>query len=569
VLADDDLRHDGTDPSLALHAARLGAWDWDVHANRIEWDERHVEVFGRALRRDERTLEGFLGRVHHDDRSGVAGAMAGAVERGGVYEREHRVVRDDGEVRWVLARGHAVPGGAPDAPHLVGVIADISAARTVQLGELRALEAAAEGARGRLAFLLDASAALDSTLEPTVILQQLARLCVPTLGDQCLVDTFDGELLVEAAAVALDPRVEEGLRELRRRWPPTPDRPNPALRVLRTRAPELFEEIPDELWTRIAQSDEHLDTLRAVAPRSGVTVPLVARGRVLGAMSIGARESGRVYGAGDVTLMEEVGRRAGLALDNARLYTDQATVAAELQRALLPPQLPRLDDLEVTARYLAAGVSEVGGDFYDAVLLGDGSLLVAVGDVAGKGPRAAALTGVARHSLRAIARSLPEPGGLLAALDRALRDDAADDALCTVVVALVTRDGGAVEVRFALGGHPSPIVVRRDGATEPVGIHAPLLGAGLATGWPESTLVLRPGDSLVMYTDGVTERRRGRELLGEDRLRRVLSATAGASAEVVADAVVGEVRNFSSAPLADDLAVLVMRVPRVLNATSR
>jgi hypothetical protein len=550
--ADRDLPFGDARRALdAVAAAGVATWLWDRERDELVWDGDHGAIYGDAFTDGACTLDQLLTCVHVDDRAEVAATLMRARDSGEGFSTEHRVVTRDGRVRRVIARGR--PGGA-GVDGLTGIVVDITDDRTAQ-------ESSADQTRRGLAFLLETSLVLEASLEPTVTLQQLARVCVPTLGDQCLVDLFDGDRLVDAAVVAVDVEVEETLRELRRRWTPGPEHPNPAWRVRRTGTSELFRAMPDDMWRRIAQDDEHLTLLRSVAPTSGITAPLVARGRVLGAISLGARESGRVYGDADVTLLEELGRRAGIALDNARLYTDQATVAAELQRALLPPGLPRLPALEVTARYLAAGVTEVGGDFYDAVVLEDGRVLVVVGDVVGKGPRAAAMTGVARHSLRAVARYVPDPGALLAVLDRALREESLEDALCTVVVALVTPRDDGCDVKLALGGHPPPVHVHRDGTTELVGVHGPLLGAELADAWPEASVRLAEGDTLVMYTDGVTERRRGGHMFGDESLLAVVRDHAGASADTVADEIVTAVRRFSPSPLADDLAVLVLRVP--------
>jgi serine phosphatase RsbU (regulator of sigma subunit) len=551
--ADREVPFEDTARALdAMAASGVATWFWDRARDEIVWDGDYRAIYGDVFTNGACTLDELLTCVHVDDRAEVAATLMRARDAGEPCSTEHRVVTGDGLVRRVIARGR--PRAFDGADGLAGVVVEVT-------DERRAQESSAEQTGRGLAFLLETSLVLEASLEPAVTLQQLARVCVPTLGDQCLVDLFDGDRLADAAVVALDAGVEETLRELRRRWTPSPENPNPAWRVRRTGASELFRSMPDDMWRRIAQDDDHLALLRSVAPTSGITAPLVARGRVLGAISLGARESGRVYGEADVTLLEELGRRAGIALDNARLYTDQATVAAELQRALLPPGLPSLPALEVTARYLAAGVTEVGGDFYDAMVLEDGRVLVVVGDVVGKGPRAAAMTGVARHSLRAVARYVPDPGALLAVLDRALREESLEDALCTVVVALVTPRDGGCDVKLALGGHPPPVHVRRDGTTELVGVHGPLLGAELATSWPDASVRLAAGDMFVMYTDGVTERRRGRQMFGDENLLQVVRDHAGASADTVADEIVTAVRRFSSSPLADDLAVLVLRVP--------
>src|SRR4029077_10540941 len=191
-----------------------------------------------------------------------------------------------------------------------------------------------------------------------------------------------------------------------------------------------------------------------------------ARGRTLGALTLVSSGSGRRFGPEDLALAEEFGRRAGLALDNARLYSERDHVARALQSSLLPPSLPVIPGVRVSARYRAAGEgNEVGGDFYHVFQVDANAWWLVIGDVSGKGPEAAAIAGLARHTLRAVAVQERSPSRLLAALHDALLRDGHGE-FCTVCCALLVPDERGVALSVACGGHPPPIVRRADDRIE-------------------------------------------------------------------------------------------------------
>jgi PAS domain S-box-containing protein len=428
-----------------------------------------------------------------------------------------------------------------------------------QIGQFIARKRAEATSRAQLRFLAEASVVLDASLEYETTLTQVARLCVPRLGDTCLVDLAEADGLRRVAIACVDPAKEATMGELRRRYPPDPARPNPAQRVMRTGVAELFEHMPDAMWADIAQDEQHYELLRSLGLRSGITVPVVARGRTLGAISLGAAEAGRDFGQDELALLEEVGRRAGLAIDNARLYSERATIAAKLQESLLPRQLPNISGLELAARYLAAGAVEVGGDFYDVFATGDGGWALVVGDVRGKGVDAAAVTGMVRSTLRAVALHEPRPSRVLSALNDVLVHEGDLELFCTTIYARVMPTGDHARLIVASGGHPLPLVLRVDGTVQAAGTPGMLLGAFPEVDCPEAALELGVGDALVIYTDGVTERRRGQVLLGEAGLAQVLTEHAGVDASQLADRIEQTVATFQPDPPRDDMAVLVAR----------
>ena len=232
--------------------------------------------------------------------------------------------------------------------------------------------------------------------------------------------------------------------------------------------------------------------------------PLRARGRTLGVMALGFAE---VVGQDHVELFEDLARRAALAIDNARLYEERANVARTLQRSLLPPVLPDVPGVELAARYVAAGEgNEVGGDFYDCFRTGDGEWAVVIGDVCGKGAEAAAVTALARYTVRASATLHSDsPGVVLQDLNDAIRRETPHSRFCTVLYVSLALHGDRVTGCIASGGHPLPLILRADGRVETAGLPGTLLGILPDPEIRPQNLVLRPGDSMILYTDGVIE----------------------------------------------------------------
>ncbi len=290
-----------------------------------------------------------------------------------------------------------------------------------------------------------------------------------------------------------------------------------------------------------------------------LAVPLVARRRLLGVLLVG-RRAGTAYARDDSGLLLDLARRAALAVDNARLYEERAAVAKALQTSLLPPALPTVPYVQFGARYAAAGEgNEVGGDFYDVFGLLDGQWSVAIGDVCGKGPEAAAITGLARNVMRLLGREGRQPQAVLRRLNSAILELGERGRFCTASLATVSPVSGGLQVRLSCAGHPQPVLVQADGTVSFVGTSGSLLGVMRDIDVAVDELFLRPGDALVFYTDGVTERRSGNRMFGEDSLLACCAAAAGQSADEFAGHLEAVVRDFGREASRDDLAVLVVR----------
>jgi PAS domain S-box-containing protein len=432
--------------------------------------------------------------------------------------------------------------------------------RSKLLASERAARAEAEVARERTAYLAEASIILASSLDVRRTLAQVARLTVPRLADWCSVEMVEPDGSLQSVAVThVDPHKVALAREYRRRYPPD-ERPESGIsRVIATGKAELYRDLSDELLEQQIDDPKRLELTRSLGVRSAMVVPLVVRGRSLGAISFASSESGRRFAQADLELARDLAHRAAVAIDNARLYEERSHVARTLQRSLLPERLPTIQGIEVAAFYQPAGLArtEVGGDFYDAFETAGGGWGFVIGDVCGKGAEAAALTGLARHALRTSAVHQTLPSGALRDLNHILQREEGDR-FCTVVMGRLEQRGGAPNLTVASGGHPLPLVLRRDGSVESVGSPGTLLGIFPQVDLEDRTVELERGDSVVFYTDGLIDGRRAEPI--DDAALDALLATcrdldATATADIFRNAVVDP---EGDSP--DDIAILVLRV---------
>ena len=245
----------------------------------------------------------------------------------------------------------------------------------------------------------------------------------------------------------------------------------------------------------------------------------------------GRRRPEREFTRRDDALLTQLGQLASGAIANARLYGRERTIARTLQRSLRPGALPPVPGLSAAVRFNAAGEGvELGGDFYDLYRARDGGWAALIGDIQGKGPEAAAVTALARHTLRAAAAYEHRPSGVLTLLHRELREQVSDGRFCTVAYAYMQVVPGHVRLELACGGHPLPFVVHTDGSVEEVGRLGTLLGSDAEPLLADVVVELEKGDVLVLYTDGVTEvRRQRREVFGTEQLIELLQTCGGLS----------------------------------------
>lgn len=444
------------------------------------------------------------------------------------------------------------------------------AVESARLGELERLR------RGSLSFLVEASDLLAGTLDRDQTLALMAQMTVPTLATWCAVYTIADQSSEPFLSYVLHEDEEriDGLKALLSKVDPPDPVPTPGARVWSApgeaaqRAALLASKRELGLGAAPPVSSGIGMTLATAAAVGGETVvlPLVARNRVIGMLTLG-KPSDDHFRQEILELAEDLSRRAALALDNSRLYSERVAISQSLQRSLLPPELPQIPNVEVEVIYRAAGEgNEVGGDFYDLFPIRDGAYGFAIGDVCGTGPEAAAVTGLARHALRLLAREGFGGPAVLERLNAAILDEGARSRFLTLLYGeLWPQEDGSAVLKVVCAGHPLPLRLRQDGTVEPAAEPQPLLGVMEDLELYEETVTLDPGDVLLCVTDGVTERREGTRMLGDDGLSDVLTACTGLTAGAVAARVLRAVERFAAEPASDDMAILAMRVPEPHN----
>ena len=336
---------------------------------------------------------------------------------------------------------------------------------------------------------------------------------------------------------------------------------NPAAEGMLTKSrDELLGRNVWELYPEAVGRRVQRELMRAMEERSTVTVE--TRSRVLNAWI-----ALRAYPVPDglAVLFWDISERRLEEAEREKLYRERSRISRALQRTLLPSSLPQVPGVEVGIRYAAAGEGfEVGGDCYDLFDVRDGVWALTVGDIAGKGPEAAALTSFARHTIRTAAVRVERPEDVLLVLNEEILRQTEGDRLFTVVYGELEPGEDGLGMRLAGGGHPPPLVLRTGGGVERFSCSGMVLGVTRepnVSGWDTR---LSAGEAAIFYTDGVTEARSpAGEFFGEERLEELVAACAGLPADEIAGRVEGEVMAFQEGRARDDVAVLVVRVPGV------
>jgi PAS domain S-box-containing protein len=651
---------------LAIDAAGIGTFDWDLVTGQLTWDDQLSTMFGYADGTFDQSIEAFNARLHPDDLPRVSEALRGCIETCGEYESEYRVVLPDGETRWVHARGRALRGPDGAAERLLGAAYDTTGERSaaarvtrvldampagfysldrewrfthvnaeaerllgrsredllgrviwddwpaaldsifeksyreavrtgkpvafdayypapldgwyelrawpspdglsvyfLEITERRRIQERAEKSAQRLAILAQVSAELAGTLDANSATSHLPRLVVPALGDFCIVTVVDPDgrprdvgswhsdpagraLLDRYAAVRLEsmPAVSPVARAL------------VSGDVVREAGAVVLDMLP---------SGEARDLLRQLAAETAVVLPLRGRGRTLGLLTLYFR-AGTSPSEEDIATAQDVADRAGLALDNARLYGAQQQLAEGLQRSLLT-EPPEPDHAEIAVRYLpAAEAARVGGDWYDAFLQPGGSTMLVIGDVVGHDTEAAAAMGQLRGLLRGIATySDAGPVEVLRGLDASMTT-LQTRTLATAAVARFEQTPdelgrGVTRMRWANAGHLPPLVINPDGSVAELASWKGdlLLGVDSETQRRESVVTLDRGATVLLYTDGLIERRDADLDAGLVRLRDTLVELSDRPLGELLDEVIE--RLVHGRP-EDDVALVAVRLHR-------
>ena len=415
---------------------------------------------------------------------------------------------------------------------------------------------AARDREAKLTFLAAASAKLSSDLDYEATLTAVAEAAVPWFADWCAISLAEDGLLRTIAVAHTHPERIALVRELQERYPADPRTDQGGYRVLRTGVSLLVPEVTDELLVASSRDEEHLELMRALNLSSGLSCALKVGDRTFGVISWVAGEGGRRFSEDDLTFGEDLAQRAAIAIDNAQLHSQMRTAALELQRAVLPDELPRVEGWSTSVQYHPAGRTEAGGDFYDVVPLEDGRLAMFVGDVMGRGVAAASVMAQMRAAIRTLVAIDPDPQAVLAGMDRVF-DALHLEQLVTMVYAVA--DPALDQLHVINAGHPPPALIAADGQIELLEHPSTLiLGVGGGNRAVRSA-EFRPGDKVLLYTDGLVERR------GEDAdtaMARLITALGTAHPDAPGawlSSIVEELRD----PTRDDdvAAMLVARDP--------
>ncbi|MFQ1001978.1 SpoIIE family protein phosphatase [Modestobacter sp. SSW1-42] len=668
---------------LAMDAAGIGTFDWNLVTGELDWDDRLVEMFDYDPATFNRTIEGFNVRLHPGDLDRVTHALSTAIATCGDFQAIYRVCLPNGELRWISARGRTLCDPAGTAVRLLGAASDVTSQHEADQSVARVLEAmpaafysldpdwaftyvnahaqrllqpisgdlvgkniwevfpdtigspfetyyrqamdtgehvtfeayypppldgwyellawpnpdglavyftdittrrqeieraTAEAARAaqaaaRLALLAAVTDQLTGTMQAETAVARLARLVVPTLADWCVVtlvddeDTAGGRRTIRDvgwwhAEQAMLPVVQAYARD---RIPAIRD-DSFLLRALQSGKQTLVEGDATAHLRDFLQPGSVRELLEQLAPESFVVLPLRARERTVGLLTLFNGAARGSFSPADLTTAGEVAARAGQALDNARLYRQQRLLAEELQHSLLTAP-PQPDHAEVAVRYLpAAEAAAVGGDWYDAFLQTTGDTVLVIGDVAGHDISAAATMGQLRGLLRGVATTGdPTPAQVLTRLDASM--DLLDmHTLATAAVARFEQDlderrRGVTRVRWSNAGHLPPLVLQPDGTISELASPRAELMLGVNPDTPRSDAVisLDRGATVLLYTDGLVERRDADLDTGIDQLKQLLRDLGHLPLQQLCDQLID--RLVSGRP-DDDVALVAVRLHR-------
>jgi serine phosphatase RsbU (regulator of sigma subunit)/PAS domain-containing protein len=455
------------------------------------------------------------------------------------------LARETGEFRWSRVKARPLRGPDGQVTHAINVVEDIT--------DLKHAEATQR-------LLAEAGRLLAGSLDYEDTLRRVASLAVPALADWCMVDVAGDRGLERVAVAHADPARAELAAQLQGLVIDPGGTIGPAA-VARTGRAELHVDVDREHYRAAALHPAHFEAMMQLGVRSNASVPMTVRGQRLGVMTLSTAESGRILGPDEVTVLEELGRRAAVAIDSARLYEQRSAIARTLQNSLLPPVLPEVPGVETAALYRAAGEgTDVGGDFYDLFNVAEDEWIAVIGDVCGKGAEAAAVTALARYTIRTAAVRRRSPASILAWLnDSMVRQDLAGR-FCTIACVHLDMSRPQIVATVACGGHPPALLRRADGAVEEVGVPGTLLGLVPDPQLHDRRAELRAGDALVLFTDGITEARAPQRVLEPADLRAALSAMQDSSCQRIVEQLAALAMGKEGTPPRDDIAVLALRV---------
>jgi len=536
----------------------------DPDARVLLWNQQAEKLYGWAA--DE-----VLGKAVTDvvvpasEQDGAAEVLTG-VNAGGSWQGDFTALRRDGTTVRIWVRNQPVIDAEGAVVAIVGASEDVSDLRRIEqqnadLAEHLLLAAQEERVhRERLEVLSLVNDALAAAGTREEVMANVVHAAVPAWADWCSLHVLgDGPVPDVEIAHAADPAKAAYADALRELNPYDPDAARGIPKVIRTGEPDFFPVIDEAALDEIEAPEDFRQVVATLGLRSGIQVPLVKRGRIIGALQVVMTESRRLYTDEDFKLAEAIGARVASTLENRRLAHEQREIASALQASLLPSELPTIPGIDMAVRYWANGDAvEVGGDFYDAFPVTDGTWALVIGDVCGTGPKAAAITGLARHTIAASAWHGADHSAVLKSLNTTLRQRKTEG-FCTALYATIEIGPEGPRLEFASAGHPLPVLVTGAGEVRTIGTPGRLAGLFDTIDVTVTSLAINSGDCLVFYTDGATDVPPPHGLT-RDQFEELVQAAAvrPSDPELIADRL--EKSLSSILPIADrrdDIAILV------------
>jgi serine phosphatase RsbU (regulator of sigma subunit)/PAS domain-containing protein len=541
--------------AVAHAAGGIGSWDWDSETDRMTVDERTTEMFGAPVGPGEASLPELEKRIHPDDAARFGPAMRQALAAGEDYAAEVRVVGADGRTRWVVVRGRPLRDLTGALSRMVGAMYETT--------EQHEAAASASASADLLSLLAAASDLLSGSLDPVDAVRSLTRVVVPQLADWSIVSLVgeDG-VLRDVEAWHHDPELRGAVDTFAQYRLVGRHDPAGSLSTYASGQPFVLDVDVVEYAGRVLRSQEAIDALTALDLASVAVLPLFADDQVIGLITLARGADRSPMTPAELATAVDVSRRASTTLTIARAFGREREISEGLQRSLLTePVQP--DHLEVVVRYVpAAAAAQVGGDWYDAFMQPDGATLLVVGDVVGHDTAAAAAMGQLRNLLRGIAVASGEsPASVLTQMDHAV-ETLRLDTTATAVVARLEQEVDEVEravtrLRWSNAGHPPALLIDVDGSSRLLAEHDLLLGVVPDVERREQVTELRRGSTLLMYTDGLVERREEELDAGLERLRATVESLGELPLQELADQVVA---TMVPREAADDIALLAVRL---------
>lgn len=542
-----ELRRSRDQISAILHGIADGVTAQDVSGEMVFANEKAAEMFG--FESAEELIGTHFGDVHprmelRDEAGNPFDPLSLPSKRAFAGEEEpsaliRYTIKATGRELWTLVKSTAIREESGLPTLAITVIEDVTEHRQEEVAQT---------------FLADASKRLSESLNLESAIDTIAEATVPRICEWCVVDLVDsaGELETVAAS-HVDAELESGLRSALR-LESAPGRRAIVEEVLATGKLQLRGD-GSELW----ESDDSTAAPHELADvRAAVVAPIVVHGKPIGVLTLARTRVNAKFSDFDIETILEFGRRAGITIDNARMHTERMRTLSSLQESLIPSDLPEFEGVSLSAAFRPSEAeAEVGGDFYDAFTLPDGSLALVVGDVCGKGPRAAAVTALARYTIRTVAMSESDPAAIVAILNKALIEQIGDDRFCTIAFTKLI-DIGAEDQRVEVvsSGHPKPLLLNEKGPRA-IGSVGTLLGVVESPEIDKQSVPLPSGSAIVLYTDGLSAGQSSDDAAYAVELLRDFRPNGDVD---LASAIDAAARSVQPAPNRDDVAILVASV---------